>query len=101
MDQLHNEEINSIAAAERILERAFKNRSQGFTHMNATSSRSHMCLTLQVTLSSMQTSCITIVDLAGSERIQDTQATGETAKEAAKINMSLMVISKPRFMHRL
>jgi hypothetical protein len=65
--------------------------------MNATSSRAHTIVTLnlvqkyknetgkEMTKSSM----INLVDLAGSERVESTGATGDRLKEGAAINLSL------------
>jgi len=72
------------------------------TGLNARSSRSHTIFILDMETEqpdgSRATMRLNLVDLAGSERISKTGATGDTLKEAQKINLSLttlgMVISK-------
>lgn len=72
------------------------------TGMNARSSRSHTIFIIDMETSkpdgSVANRRLNLVDLAGSERISKTGATGDTLKEAQKINLSLttlgMVISK-------
>jgi len=72
------------------------------TGLNARSSRSHtifiMDMETELQDGSKASMRLNLVDLAGSERISKTGATGDTLKEAQKINLSLttlgMVISK-------
>ena len=71
-----------------------KNRSVGFTEMNAQSSRSHSCFILTVKSDnaidfSSNVGKLYLVDLAGSEKIEKTGATGNTLEEAKMINKSL------------
>lgn len=71
-----------------------KNRSVGFTEMNAASSRSHSCFILTVKTDnsvdfSSKVGKLYLVDLAGSEKIEKTGATGATLEEAKMINKSL------------
>ncbi|KAL7748910.1 hypothetical protein RI367_005824 [Sorochytrium milnesiophthora] len=74
-----------------------RNRSVGFTEMNARSSRSHSIFTITVEMSeetqdgsaSIRMGKLHLVDLAGSERQSKTGATGDRLKEATKINLSL------------
>lgn len=71
-----------------------KNRSVGFTEMNAQSSRSHSCFILTVKSDnaidfSSKVGKLYLVDLAGSEKIEKTGATGNTLEEAKMINKSL------------
>ena len=80
------------------------NRATSSTNMNATSSRSHMIVTLTIehtrpsdgTNNDMGitnlTSKLTLVDLAGSERLKRTGATGARAKEGININKGLLAL---------
>lgn len=80
-------------------------RKVAATQMNATSSRSHSVFTIKVekrtfekteekTKETMLTSKINLVDLAGSERASKTGASGDTLKEGAAINKSLMALGQ-------
>lgn len=74
------------------------------TNMNDQSSRSHSCFTIKVerkivselgngvTREKSTRAKLNLVDLAGSERQVKTGATGDTLKEGASINMSLMAL---------
>lgn len=78
-----------------LLAGGLKKRATGSTWMNAESSRSHSVFTIHVTCTaedSTRTSKLNLVDLAGSERQSKTGATGDTLKEAAKINLSLSAL---------
>lgn len=73
------------------------NRSIGVTNMNAQSSRSHSVFIMTITQNNTETlSCkkgkLFLVDLAGSEKVEKTGATGNTLKEANKINKSLTTL---------
>lgn len=79
-------------------------RHVGATQMNDQSSRSHSVFTIKVEqkivteLSESRQrqqlikAKINLVDLAGSERVSKTQATGQTLKEGANINKSLLTL---------
>ncbi len=77
-----------------------KNRSVGYTDMNATSSRSHSIFTITVEASELdetgnqriRAGQLHLVDAAGSERQSKTNATGDRLKEAIKINLSLSAL---------
>lgn len=74
------------------------------TNMNEHSSRSHSCFTLKLerkistelangaTREQITRAKLNLVDLAGSERAAKTGASGDTLKEGANINMSLMAL---------
>lgn len=80
-------------------------RHVGATQMNDQSSRSHSVFTLKIEQKifteiseskqreQMIRAKINLVDLAGSERADKTGATGQTLKEGAKINQSLLTLS--------
>jgi len=85
----------------QVMEVGQRNRSVASTLMNNESSRSHSIFT--ITIETAETSQIddkehirvgkmNMVDLAGSERQSKTGASGETLKEATKINMSLSAL---------
>merc|ERR1719181_2664546 len=72
-----------------------RNRSVGSTMMNAESSRSHSIFTITIETAEgerVRAGKLNMVDLAGSERQSKTGATGETLKEATKINLSLSAL---------
>lgn len=68
--------------------------------MNETSSRSHSIFTITIETSQIgpdgkphiRVGKLNMVDLAGSERWSKTGATGDTLKEATKINLSLSAL---------
>merc|ERR1719230_1162979 len=76
------------------------NRSVASTLMNSESSRSHSIFTITIETAEtgpdgqphIRVGKMNMVDLAGSERQSKTQATGETLKEATKINLSLSAL---------
>lgn len=85
----------------QVMEVGQRNRSVASTLMNNESSRSHSIFT--ITIETAETSTVddkehirvgkmNMVDLAGSERQSKTGASGETLKEATKINMSLSAL---------
>merc|ERR1719399_1896575 len=77
-----------------------KNRSVACTLMNNESSRSHSIFTITIETAvtgaddkeHIRVGKMNMVDLAGSERQSKTGASGETLKEATKINMSLSAL---------
>jgi kinesin family protein 3/17 len=92
--------VQSIDEMDQLMSVGNKNRSVGFTEMNATSSRSHSIFTITVEASETQENGeqhiragkLHLVDLAGSERQAKTGATGDRLKEATKINLSLSAL---------
>lgn len=76
------------------------NRTQSPTEANATSSRSHAVLQVNVSSKSRDTSVqepvtmatLSIIDLAGSERASATKNRGERLLEGANINKSLLAL---------
>ncbi|KAK8884771.1 Kinesin-like protein kif3a [Tritrichomonas musculus] len=73
-----------------------KNRTTGATAMNQQSSRSHSVFTIIIEQQEedgrTKMGKLNLVDLAGSERLGKTEATGQRAKEGAKINQSLLAL---------
>ncbi|KAJ3373922.1 Kinesin-like protein kif3a [Allomyces arbusculus] len=88
--------VKDVDEMDKLMNQGNKNRSVGFTEMNARSSRSHSIFTITIEMSETRDGkeCIRagklhLVDLAGSERQSKTGATGDRLKEATKINLSL------------
>ncbi|PVF94748.1 kinesin-domain-containing protein [Serendipita vermifera] len=88
------DEVNSIVQAGNA------RRTQSPTHANATSSRSHAVLQINVTQSPRTPGVIeertmatlSIIDLAGSERASATKNMGKRMVEGANINKSLLAL---------
>ena len=92
---------SSAAEVFRMLERGNQRRTQSATEANAQSSRSHAIL--QVTLkrrdleagktaSRVRVAKLSLIDLAGSERAAVSKNRGQTLKEGANINRSLLAL---------
>ena len=86
--------VKSPKEITELLMRGKNNRAVSATAMNAQSSRSHSVFTVVVEQNSEEKGTrvgkLHLVDLAGSERLSKTEATGQQAKEGAKINQSLL-----------
>ena len=86
----------------RILEEGSTNRQTAATKMNATSSRSHTIFTITVTITEKTIvgqerfveGKLNLVDLAGSENIGRSGAVDKRAREAGKINESLLTLGR-------
>lgn len=88
----------------RLIEQGSTVRRVAATGLNEASSRSHACFTVRieqkitteleggVTREQLMSAKLNLVDLAGSERASKTGAKGQTLKEGAKINLSLMTL---------
>ncbi|XP_067680722.1 kinesin-like protein KIF28P isoform X1 [Haliotis asinina] len=89
--------VKNYKQIENLMEQGTYNRTTASTNMNATSSRSHMVITIKfeqvfpnaMGQSTTKSSEINLVDLAGSERANSTGATGDRLKEGSAINQSL------------
>ncbi|XP_069117737.1 kinesin-like protein KIF28P isoform X2 [Argopecten irradians] len=92
--------VRNYKEIEKLMEQGTVNRTTASTNMNATSSRSHMVITIrfnQVIMgadgkSNTRSSDINLVDLAGSERSSSTGATGDRLREGSAINQSLSTL---------
>ncbi|KAL7471362.1 hypothetical protein ACHAXS_011641 [Conticribra weissflogii] len=92
--------VKSVAEINSVLQKGKKNRSVGFTLMNAGSSRSHSIFSVVIECCSVDSDKnehirvgkLSLVDLAGSERQSKTGASGDRLKEATKINLSLSAL---------
>ena len=80
--------VETYEDVERLLEEGLANRTVGSTAMNAQSSRSHSCFTLDI-IQKTAKSRLTLIDLAGSENIKSAETVGERMKEGININKSL------------
>lgn len=91
-----------------VLHKGESNRSYASTSMNDNSSRSHVIYRVAITIFDIddedaegggsdsedlgRVSYMNLVDLAGSERQKSTKTTGQTLKEGANINKSLLAL---------
>ncbi|XP_030050522.1 kinesin-like protein KIF28P [Microcaecilia unicolor] len=87
----------SYAQIERLMEQGVKIRTTASTSMNATSSRSHVVITIhfkQIFLEEDLTkqSSINLVDLAGSERQKVSGSEGDRLREGTCVNLSLTTL---------
>merc|ERR1740123_564940 len=92
--------VKGASDLRQVMEVGQRNRSVACTLMNEGSSRSHSIFTITIETAEkgadekdhIKVGKMNMVDLAGSERQSKTGATGETLKEATKINMSLSAL---------
>jgi len=98
---LSNLVVKDANGLRQVMDTGIKNRSVASTLMNSESSRSHSIFTITIETAEkfenddkdhIRVGKMNMVDLAGSERQSKTGATGETLKEATKINMSLSAL---------
>mmetsp|Transcript_68132 Transcript_68132/g.163501 ORF Transcript_68132/g.163501 Transcript_68132/m.163501 type:complete len:793 (-) Transcript_68132:202-2580(-) len=97
---LSNLIVKNVPDLEQVMLVGQRNRSVASTLMNNESSRSHSIFTITIETAEtgvdgqehIRVGKMNMVDLAGSERQSKTGATGETLKEATKINMSLSAL---------
>jgi hypothetical protein len=92
--KLTSHPVTSASAVDNLLAEAAKRRHTHATLMNAESSRSHLVLTVHVTMRNARDGVerygkLHLVDLAGSERVGKSGVVGEQMKEAQHINKSL------------
>uniref|UniRef100_A0A674IVG9 Kinesin-like protein n=1 Tax=Terrapene triunguis TaxID=2587831 RepID=A0A674IVG9_9SAUR len=88
---------DSYAQIERLMEQGTKIRTTASTSMNATSSRSHMVITIQFKQIFLdeditKQSVINLVDLAGSERQKSSGSEGDRLREGTCVNLSLTTL---------
>jgi hypothetical protein len=92
--------VKSIKEIEKVMNDGAAKRKTAETNMNKESSRSHSIFTIYIETaedddsgeSKIKAGKLNLVDLAGSERLSKTGATGQTLKEATKINLSLSAL---------
>jgi len=92
--------VKGVDEMRSVMDAGQRNRSVASTLMNSESSRSHSIFTVTVETAEtkpdgeehIKVGKMNMVDLAGSERQSKTGASGDTLKEATKINMSLSAL---------
>ncbi|CAE7241840.1 Khc [Symbiodinium microadriaticum] len=95
--------VQSMDDVAAVLEEGNRRRQQACTALNASSSRSHAVLILNVSLwtgtrsdeegeAEATVAKLYLVDLAGSERVKDSAAAGDRFTEAVHINKSLFAL---------
>ncbi|XP_028611140.1 kinesin-like protein KIF28P [Grammomys surdaster] len=82
------------AQIEKLVEQGSKIRMTASTNMNASSSRSHLLIAIQVKqvfldIALTKQSSINMVDLAGSERQRSSGSEGDRLREGSRVNLSL------------
>ncbi|XP_061105840.1 kinesin-like protein KIF28P [Conger conger] len=87
----------SSAQVAQLMEQGTRTRTTASTHMNASSSRSHMLIVLQLKQifskeNITKQSNINLVDLAGSERQRSLGSEADRLKEGTAINLSLTTL---------
>ncbi|XP_075451122.1 kinesin-like protein KIF28 [Ascaphus truei] len=87
----------SYTQIERLMEQGKKIRTTASTSMNASSSRSHMVITIQFKQIFLEEditkqSSINLVDLAGSERQKSSGSEGDRLREGTCVNLSLTTL---------
>lgn len=85
--------VASLADFERVWTAGVRNRSTAATSLNAHSSRSHSCLTVQIA-GAAGCAKLHLIDLAGSEDNRRTANTGQRLVESGAINRSLFVLGQ-------
>ncbi|XP_053515525.1 kinesin-like protein KIF28P [Artibeus jamaicensis] len=94
VDGLKSVPCENYAQIERLMEQGTKMRTTASTNLNASSSRSHMVITLRFKQvfpdrGLTKLSSINLVDLAGSERQKSSGAEGDRLREGSRVNLSL------------
>ncbi|XP_027832124.2 kinesin-like protein KIF28P [Ovis aries] len=94
VDGLKSVPCENYAQIERLMEQGAKIRTTASTNMNASSSRSHMIITIQfkqvfLDRDLTKLSSINLVDLAGSERQKSSGSEGDRLREGSRVNLSL------------
>eukprot|EP00929_Paragymnodinium_shiwhaense_P051384 TRINITY_DN2586_c0_g2_i3.p1 TRINITY_DN2586_c0_g2~~TRINITY_DN2586_c0_g2_i3.p1 ORF type:complete len:1057 (+),score=326.94 TRINITY_DN2586_c0_g2_i3:84-3173(+) len=98
IDGVQKRTVSSYAAIEGVIDEGTSNRTVGSTLMNATSSRAHTVITIELKQAynarpdDFKVSMINLVDLAGSEKASQTGASGDRLKEGCAINKSLTAL---------
>lgn len=99
VEDLAKYDVSSYGEIDNTINEGNKNRTLASTLMNATSSRAHTIITLELIQKKIalmkqtqKVSVIYLVDLAGSEKVSKTGAKDDRLKEACSINKSLSVL---------
>ncbi|KAF5919297.1 hypothetical protein HPG69_002607, partial [Diceros bicornis minor] len=93
VDGLKSVSCENYAQIERLMEQGTKIRTTAPTNMNASSSRSHVVITIQfeqIFLDGELTKqfSINLVDLVGSERQKSSRSKGDRLREGSRVNLS-------------
>ncbi|XP_039091730.1 kinesin-like protein KIF28P, partial [Hyaena hyaena] len=94
VDGLTSVPCENYTQIERLMDQGTKIRTTASTNMNASSSRSHMVITIQfkqifLDRDLTKQSTINLVDLAGSERQKSSGSEGDRLREGSQVNLSL------------
>lgn len=101
IDGLSKCEPKTCEEVQELVRKGNANRTVSPTEANATSSRSHAVLQIDVTVRDLKSAIkdekadqatLSIIDLAGSERASATKNRGERLQEGANINKSLLAL---------
>ncbi len=99
VENLSEEYVGAPEDVMELISAGEKLRATSATGMNETSSRSHSVFILKIESkpeaaggAAARSAVLNLIDLAGSERVGKTGATGQTLKEAQKINQSLSAL---------
>jgi len=96
IDNLSEQRVDNIAQVQTLIATAAHHRTKEKTNLNASSSRSHLIMTVRLNITKKSgtviKSKINFADLAGSEKVGKTDVTGKHLKEAAAINTSLTAL---------
>jgi kinesin family protein C2/C3 len=90
---------HDTSSAFKIMESGSRRRTIASTAMNATSSRGHLVVRVNVTITDKKSNrkrhgALLIVDLAGAQRTNRSKVTGQRLKESAAINDSLSCLGR-------
>jgi kinesin family member 13 len=101
VQDLSKHPVDSYDAIDAKMDQGQQNRTIGSTQMNATSSRAHTVITIELRQVEFvqgapmeKFSVINLVDLAGSEKAGQTGAQGDRLKEGSSINLSLTMLGQ-------
>ncbi|KAL0216670.1 hypothetical protein P9112_008854 [Eukaryota sp. TZLM1-RC] len=86
--------VSSASSCLELITNAMEHRATASTALNDKSSRSHVVVTLAVTVNGTPATNakLSIVDLAGSERVTRSKASGQRLREATAINAGLLAL---------
>jgi len=96
IDNLSEQRVDTVRDVQSLISRAAHNRTKEKTNLNASSSRSHLIMTVRLIITknsgTVIKSKINFADLAGSEKVGKTNVKGDRLKEATAINTSLTAL---------
>jgi len=96
IDNLSEHRVETDKEVQSLISEAARNRTKEKTNLNASSSRSHLIMTVRLVITknsgTVIKSKINFADLAGSEKVGKTNVKGDRLKEATAINTSLTAL---------